>query len=337
MQTRPRFVVWLDRIMRIVQVDFSTAQKFAFFAAVYIVYVASMVTTAGFLGVSANYFVFIPMFAAAGLFGFCGGLIFGALALPSNYVIYTLLGLSEAAPESLVIAWVSGIVTGGVLGYFGDFYRRLQAAVDLNQDLLRELHHRVKNNLGIIIGLTEHQILDCPEPIAIRALTRVKRRVFAIAAVHDRLYFSTDDTDVRYARDASEYVADLVEHLRTSVTSDRLIIDFCVEAEQLDLGTDDLVNIGLVINEFVMNSCEHAFSGVTAPTITVRLARIGGVRELRLSDNGVGLPDGFSIDTLRSLGFALMRSLAEKSGARFDLRSPGEHGVGLDVVLRWPS
>ncbi len=337
MQTRPRFVVWLDRIMRIVQVDFSTAQKFAFFAAVYIVYVASMVTTAGFLGVSANYFVFLPMFAAAGLFGFSGGLIFGALALPSNYAIYTLLGLADAAPDSLVIAWVSGILTGGVLGYFGDFYRRLQAAVDLNQDLLRELHHRVKNNLGIIIGLTEHQIMDSPEPTAMRALTRIKRRVFAIAAIHDRLYSHTDDTDTRYARDASTYIAELVGHLRATVATEPARITFVVEAEQLDLGTDDLVNIGLVINEFVMNAIEHAFSGVTDPTVTIRLARNDGVRELVLSDNGVGLPDGFSIDKIQTLGFALMRSLAEKSGARFDLRSPGASGTGLAVVLRWPS
>ena len=320
---RVRLIRSIDNLTTRLRVELSTPQRIALFAGLYLFYVIAVVMLVDHIGISTNYFIFIPMIAAAGLFGWYGGVVFGALALPSNMLLYYLLGTLSAAPEHPQVAWIAGIITGIVLGYFSEYFFRLQQATDENRMLVRELHHRVKNNLGIISGLIQYHSNAVVDPDAQRHLQQLKRRVHSIANVHDKLY----PRDTRTIS-ASVYLRDLVHDIEDSLVGDYQQVRFDLDLEPLELEPDVLMSIGLITNEFITNSLEHAFPGGQGE-IRLSLQQKGGDTILELHDDGCGLPNGFSVDETRTLGFPLMRSLAGRVRGRMEI--DGRPGTGIRV------
>lgn len=315
----------LDRLNSTLRLELSTGQRAAVMAAVYAVYVVVIMLTVDAVAVSTNYFVLVPLFVSAALFGWCGGIIAGLLALPSNLLVYHLLGTLHVAPAHPLAAWISGIVTGIALGYFSDYFRRLQLATKENCFLVQELHHRVKNNLGIISGLIQYHSLAVTDAAARRNLQQLKRRVHSIAAVHDKLYRS----DTRNVS-ADTYLRDLVHDIQDSLAGDYQSVTFRFDLGPLHFGPDELMSMGLITNEFVTNSLEHAFPE-GAGEIRLSLQQTGTSTVLELSDNGCGLPDGFSIDNCGTLGFSLMRSLAMRVHGRIEV--DGSSGTTVRLLL----
>jgi PAS domain S-box-containing protein len=192
----------------------------------------------------------------------------------------------------------------------------LRRAVEDKNTLLKELYHRVKNNLQLIISLFNLQVRSVSEDQARQALLDAASRVRAMALVHERLYQSGTLSSIRL----DDYVRELCEQVAGAASAHRRGIAVDVEAEPLEVGLDVAVPLGLLLNELVTNSFKHGFPGDRAGRVLVRLARLDGDNvRLTVSDDGVGLPPGMDRTSRRSLGLKLVAALTEQLRARFAL------------------
>jgi PAS domain S-box-containing protein len=201
--------------------------------------------------------------------------------------------------------------------------------------LLKELYHRVKNNLQLIVSMFNLQIRALSDSGARQALLEAAGRVRTMALVHERLYQSPTLSSI--ALDA--YVAELCEQLAIAASAPQRGIAVQVEAAPVEIGLDLAVPLGLLLNELMSNSLKHGFPEGRHGHILVRLAREGGERmRLSVSDDGVGLPPGFDRTSSRTLGLKLVSALSDQLRADFTFASSaGTGGVSADVVFTIPA
>jgi two-component sensor histidine kinase len=194
--------------------------------------------------------------------------------------------------------------------------------------LIKEIHHRVKNNLQIISSLLNTQSAYLENSEAQAAIRDSQNRMHAIAIVHQRLYQSNDLTRVSF----SSYLRELVQSICDSFQSD-VSIEFGYDVMDVYLNTAESVPIGLMLNEAITNSIKYAFKETLHPKIFISLTGTSGeVFELTIRDNGTGLPDDFDIDSCTSLGINLMAGLAEQLSGKFYIRSDG--GTIITVIFK---
>jgi PAS domain S-box-containing protein len=192
----------------------------------------------------------------------------------------------------------------------------LRRAVEDKNTLLKELYHRVKNNLQLIISLFNLQVRSVSEEQARQALLDAASRVRAMALVHERLYQSGTLSSIRL----DGYVRELCEQVAGAASAQQRGIAVDVLAEPVEVGLDVAVPLGLLLNELVTNSFKHGFPGDRRGRVLVRLARLDGDNvRLTVSDDGVGLPPGMDRTSRRSLGLKLVAALTEQLRARFTL------------------
>jgi PAS domain S-box-containing protein len=207
----------------------------------------------------------------------------------------------------------------------------LRRTLDDKNILLKELYHRVKNNLQLIISLFNLQGRALPEGEARQALLEASGRVRAMALVHERLYQSRTLSSIAL----DEFVTDLCEQLAGAASAAERGIVLEVGAEPVEAGLDLAVPLGLLLNELVSNCLKHAFPGGRGGHIRVGIVR-GPGKALRLTvrDDGVGLPPGVDGTTTHTLGLKLVCALSGQTGARFSLENiPSEEGGGVAATL----
>ncbi len=229
------------------------------------------------------------------------------------------------------VAW-SWIRHGGTLVDLTERKRnedRLRASLREKEALLREVHHRVKNNLQIISSLVSLQTRGIADQAALAPLREVVDRVRSIALVHDRLYRSEDLARI----DLADYVRRLVEELWRVYggASDRTV-QARLELEPVLLPVDVAVPCGLMLNELLTNALKHAFDGRPSGEVAVslRVDQEGSVR-LSIRDDGVGLPPGLDLGDSPTLGLQLVQTLATQLGASVEVES--SHGARFDITL----
>jgi two-component sensor histidine kinase len=208
----------------------------------------------------------------------------------------------------------------------------LRRVVADRETLLREVHHRVKNNLQIISSLLAMQLRTLDTDAARRAIRETRMRVRTIAAVHERLCESADLARL----DLGEYIRTLVPAVFSSFAPSSTKLDLVIEADSVSVGLDDAVRCGLIVNELVSNALKHAFVGRPAGRLLVRLERAGELRAaLTVSDDGVGLPE--SVNPLQGdgLGLHLATGLAQRMGGQLDLER--DQGTTFRVFFRIPT
>jgi PAS domain S-box-containing protein len=190
----------------------------------------------------------------------------------------------------------------------------LRGALEDKNTLLRELYHRVKNNLQLIISLFNLQVRSLPDDQARQALVDAAGRVRAMALVHERLYQSGSLSSIRL----DGYVSELCAELAGAAAAPQRGIAVRAEAVPLEVGLDVAVPLGLLLNELVTNSLKHAFPEGRHGTVRVRLEHVDAGRvRLTVSDDGVGLPpDRTSRPTL---GLKLVSALSDQLRAEFTL------------------
>jgi|GEM_PF-3609059 Signal transduction histidine kinase len=205
--------------------------------------------------------------------------------------------------------------------------REVRAALQEKTILLKELHHRVKNNIQIVSSLLMLQAEHVADPRDRELFEASRKRLGSMAMVHESLYASTDLSLV----DMRGYVRRLVEQLLGGSDPP---VRLTLELEDVRLPLVQCVPCGLLLNELVMNAMKHAFTGAATPTLRVLLRTEGGMLELAVEDNGPGLPEGFTLGGHASLGMLLVESLTRQlhgeaaagnvpgGGARFSLRFP---------------
>lgn len=216
----------------------------------------------------------------------------------------------------------------------------LRRTLDDKNTLLKELYHRVKNNLQLIISMFSLQIRALQDTQAREALQEAAGRVRTMAMVHERLYQSRTLSSI--ALDA--YVSELCEQLAGAASAAQRGIAVRVEAAPLEVGLDVAVPLGLLLNELVTNSLKHGFPDGRRGRIVVRAVceedrgEGGAGRTMRLSvaDDGVGLPPGFDRTSAQTLGLKLVSALSGQLRADFAMDNIDGGGVLATLVFNVP-
>jgi two-component sensor histidine kinase len=198
--------------------------------------------------------------------------------------------------------------------------RELKAALTEKEVLLKEIHHRVKNNLQVISSMLNLQAMHISDPAAQAVFAESQGRVQSIALVHETLYESRDLSSVDFA----EYIHTLVTTvMQAQMTPDRNI-STVIDSDGVLLPVSCAIPCGLIINELVTNSLKHAFPHSTSGVIRVSLhTREGNQVELVVADDGVGLDPDLDPRRVTSLGLDLVYTFAEQLSADVELQRHG--------------
>lgn len=205
---------------------------------------------------------------------------------------------------------------------------RLRSSLEEKEVLLKEVHHRVKNNLQIVSSMLNLQIGQLSDPEAIRLLKESLSRVRSIGLLHEQLYQANDVARV----DIGGYLRELAGGLFAAygVSPDEIVLS--VQTEDVTLGLDAAMSCGLIVNELVSNSLKHAFPGGRRGHVAVSLRREGQTVVLEVSDDGVGLPAELDPRDPPTLGLELVGILSEQLGGVIDV----DRRAGTSIGIRFP-
>jgi two-component sensor histidine kinase/putative methionine-R-sulfoxide reductase with GAF domain len=191
------------------------------------------------------------------------------------------------------------------------------------ETLLKEIHHRVKNNLQIISSLLTLQIDKVPSPEARAMLQESVARVHSMALIHQQLY----DIESLSRVDLASYFRSLAERIRSTLAP-QASIDLDVEPTEVTV--EHAVPLGLIFNELITNAFKYGVPNADSrrdagaePDVRVALRVVDEVLTLRVSDRGPGLPPGFDISRVRSLGMNLVRTLSRQIRGQLTIEGPG--------------
>jgi len=212
---------------------------------------------------------------------------------------------------------------------------QIAAALREKEVLLQEIHHRVKNNLGIVSGLLQMQARRIQAPEAKAILLDSQNRIASIALVHEKLYRSDDLAKV----DLAQYLRELTIYLFDSYNVSSAQINLDIQVEPVNLDVEQAIPCGLIINELVSNALKHAFPGDRTGTIQVQLTPLPIAPDsapatsftLYVRDDGIGLPDNFNPQTSRTLGLSLVQGLVAQIDGRWEVHS--QQGTEIRVVV----
>jgi PAS domain S-box-containing protein len=228
--------------------------------------------------------------------------------------------------------FLSGIATVIDISARKSAEEKIRASLCEKEVLLREVHHRVKNNLAVISSLLYLQSNYSADPQALGILRESQDRVQSMALVHESLYRSTNLSAVGFR----EYVRRLAEHLIATYRATTPAVRLNLQMEPIELTIEQAIPCGLLLNELVTNVLKHAFRVERAPELTISgRCDAEGRCEIGVRDNGVGLPDGVGGD--QTLGLRLVRLLATQLAADVSLRrvDPGtEARVSFPLTLK---
>ncbi len=183
---------------------------------------------------------------------------------------------------------------------------RLKELLREKDTLLAEVHHRVKNNLQVIISLLKLQAADVQDAKALAAFTDSQNRVKSMALVHERLYQSRELSRI----DLADYIRELATSLLRAYATSPGAVELEVNTRDIRLGLDLAVSCGLLLNELITNSLKHAFPGGRRGRVGVELYSQNELLTLVVRDDGVGLPEQVDWQRTNSLGMQLIRTLA---------------------------
>jgi PAS domain S-box-containing protein len=187
--------------------------------------------------------------------------------------------------------------------------QQLKASLHEKEALLKEIHHRVKNNLQIISSLLSLQSDHITNENAGEALRDSQNRVRSMAMIHEQLYSSGDLAKI----DFSQYIKDLTAQLFRTYSVQARSIELSLDIEPVILEIDRAIPCGMIINELLTNCLKHGFRGKTQGLITVTLhPEENGMIRFSVSDNGVGIAPDVDIMNAPSLGMKLVRTLTDQ-------------------------
>ena len=191
----------------------------------------------------------------------------------------------------------------------------IQKQSDDMQVLMKEIHHRVKNNLQVISSLLDLQSMTIADNQASEAVKEGKNRVQSMALIHQNLYSEGNIKGIR----TKEYINNLLQSLCDSynVTNDKVKVK--TDIDDLNLDVDTMIPLGLVLNELVSNTLKYAFRNGTKGELNVVLRKEPEHLLLRVSDNGAGYPEGVNIKEGKSFGMKMIRAFAQKLKANLSI------------------
>lgn len=205
---------------------------------------------------------------------------------------------------------------------------QIRASLEEKEVMLKEIHHRVKNNLQVISSLLYLQSQQIEDPDLRELFMQSRDRVRSMALVHEKLYQSGDLARIDYKNYLETITKSLMQTYREQSRTVRLELDL----EQIFIPVDSAIPCSLLVNELLTNSMKHAFKGRDSGVISIRLRRDDDMIELVVGDDGVGFPEGLDFRQTETLGMQLVVNLVGQlrgelqedfsNGATFTIRYP---------------
>jgi PAS domain S-box-containing protein len=232
--------------------------------------------------------------------------------------------------EERLIAWHNTLIHDdaakiiGTLSSGEDITQRrraegqIKASLAEKEVLLREIHHRVKNNMQVMISLLNLQANQLPDSQTRAALLESQNRIRSMALVHESLYQSANLSQVNF----QDYLYKLLSYLQT-VYVIKPSIRLNLESEPISLSVDQAIPCGLIVSEMVSNAIKHAFPGERSGTVTVHLNKVEQRNRLTVSDDGIGIPADLDIYHTSSLGMQLITILTNQLDGELELVRQG--------------
>ncbi len=207
---------------------------------------------------------------------------------------------------------------------------QLRAALQEKEVMLKEIHHRVKNNLQIISSLLHLQTTNINHPLVQAVLSDTRDRVRSMALIHEKLYQSPDLARINFA----EYIRSLVHHLFQSYTLNAGRTQLELDLDNAYLSIDTAIHCGLIINELVTNALKYAFPAERKGLLEIHFhpTAVGGFI-LRVADDGIGMPPDLDFRNTPSLGLQLVTSLVAQMDGTIDL----DRNAGTTFEITFPN
>jgi PAS domain S-box-containing protein len=193
---------------------------------------------------------------------------------------------------------------------------QIKAQLQEKDVLLKEVHHRVKNNMQVISSLLNLQSRRIKDPSVFEMFKESQRRIRSMALIHERLYQSSDLSRIEF----SEYISNLATHLFHSYQVDAHRIQLKLETEKVHLNINTAIPCGLIVNELVSNALKHAFPDGRNGQLEIGLQQVpGDGYVLQVIDDGVGFPEGLDFRKTETLGMQIISTLVEQIDGRLEL------------------
>lgn len=229
------------------------------------------------------------------------------------------------------------VITGLVYGQYRNKQRinkvineknlALEQLVKDKEWLVKEIHHRVKNNFHIVASLLEIQSSYLKNKEALSAIKESQHRIHSMSIIHQKLYQSETMSTIHMP----EYIYELVEYLRESY-SIRENVGFSLQIENIELNHGSAITLGLILNEAITNAIKYAFAKTEDGKISISLTHISDSQLLlSIADNGRGLPANFESKIGASMGMELLQGLTDDLGGSFSIET--NEGTHIKVIF----
>jgi len=240
----------------------------------------------------------------------------------SEFPVEISLSPLRSESETLVISIVRDVTERRL------FEEQIQQSLREKEALLREIHHRVKNNLQITSSLLRLQASNINDPQARLIFDETQLRIRSMALVHEKLYQAKNLTRINFG----DYVRTLGELLFKSFAVEANAVALDVSGAEVFLDIDTAVPCGLIVNEVLSNALKHAFPGGHG-SIGVRLERTDDRCVIVIRDDGIGLPPRFDLHSIETLGLQLVRGLVQQIDGCLEVRSI----IGTEFRIEFPA
>ncbi|MBZ0202371.1 MAG: sensor histidine kinase [Ignavibacteria bacterium] len=243
--------------------------------------------------------------------------------IDSNYKWYNTYVVKGKDPKSKIVIEIDEDIHEKKLAE-----ENLRIALQEKELLIKEIHHRVKNNFQVISSLLMLQSRKIKDKDMKLIFEESQSRIMSMAAIHEMLYKSDDLEHIDFRSSANELIGRLVELYDGRTNRVR----FNIADNNIELSVDKAIPCSLIINELVSNSLKYAFSDYDNAEITIDLEKENGNFRLSIRDNGAGFPEGYEFDKPDTLGLMIVKTLVSQLSAKIELIN--KNGVEYIITFK---
>jgi two-component sensor histidine kinase len=208
--------------------------------------------------------------------------------------------------------------------------QRVQQSLKEKDVLLKEVHHRVKNNMQIISSILNLQSSYVTDAYTLALLKESQNRIKTMAYIHESLYQNKSFTSVNF----SEYIQTLSSNIIQSYVISSEKIDLVLNLEKMRLNLDLSIPAGLIINELITNAIKHAFPNTVKGKILLNLKSENNIVCIEVIDNGVGIPPEIDYNNTPTLGLQLVNTLIDQVGGKIKFNSKKDFGTQVLIKFK---